>query len=283
MRHARAGHRAGFFVAPACFCCAELLLQRPMVRLIDCCVFATWVRFPKMTDDLRRAGEAPMRSAAESEKVLPIQWLGGILPGVRRACGGEPGIGATARSCFDVASVAPFCPHRSGADQRIPARPDRRAAGARAAQWRRRLRDHGLDPDRRQRAGHARPVAAGGRAGVVHRVAADPRRRARRRLAAGEGPVRDRQGRLQDRVPAGGAGAERRRLDVDHGALPAPAHRRRRRARRARSRRGAAMEYRRLRRAAPRTASSSIRAASGSLMASSRRTPPSCRSTRRLS
>jgi hypothetical protein len=37
--------------------------------------------------------------------------------------------------------------------------PDRRAAGARAAQWRRRLRDHGLDPDRHQRAGHARPVS----------------------------------------------------------------------------------------------------------------------------
>ena len=31
--------------------------------------------------------------------------------------------------------------------------------------------------------------------------------------------VRDRQGRLQDRVPAGAAGAEGRRLDVDHGAL----------------------------------------------------------------
>ena len=42
--------------------------------------------------------------------------------------------------------------------------------------------------------------------------------------------VRDRQGRLQDRVPAGGAGAERRRLDVDHGAVLALAHRRRRRA-----------------------------------------------------
>jgi len=50
-----------------------------------------------------------------------------------RACGGEPGIGATARSRFDVASVAPFCPNRSGADKRVPPRPDRRAAGARSA------------------------------------------------------------------------------------------------------------------------------------------------------
>jgi len=32
-------------------------------------------------------------------------------------------------------------------------------------------------------------------------------------------PVRDRQGGLQDRVPAGAAGAKRGRLDVDHGAL----------------------------------------------------------------
>src|SRR6476646_7997305 len=85
MRHARAGHRAGFFVAPA-FCCAGFccasLLQSTMVRPVDCCAFATWVRLPKMTDDLRRRDEAPVGFAAESWKVLPIQWLGGILPGV---------------------------------------------------------------------------------------------------------------------------------------------------------------------------------------------------------
>ena len=59
------------------------LLQSTMVRSVDCCAFATWVRFPKMTDDLRRRDEAPVGFAAESWKVLPIQWLGGILPGVR--------------------------------------------------------------------------------------------------------------------------------------------------------------------------------------------------------
>ena len=132
------------------------------------------------------------------------------------------------------------------------------------------LRDHRLDHHRAERGGHARPVAAGSRAGLLHGAAANPRRRARRRLGAGQGPVRDRQAGLQDRVPAGGARAEGGRLDVDHGALRAPAHRRRRRARGARPRRGAAMEHRRLASAAPRTASSSTRAASGCPTASLR-------------
>src|SRR5262249_529096 len=48
-----------------------------------------------------------------------------------------------------------------------------------------------------------------------------------RRLGARDGPVRDRQGRLQDRVPAGAAGAKGRRLDVDHRPLCALAYRRR--------------------------------------------------------
>jgi hypothetical protein len=41
----------------------------------------------------------------------------------------------------------------------------------------------------------------------IHRAAANSRRRARCRLGAGEGPVRGRQGRLQDRIPAGAVGA----------------------------------------------------------------------------
>ena len=127
-----------------------------------------------------------------------------------------------------------------------------------------RIQHHRLDPHRPQRAGHARPVAAGGRAGVLHGAAADPRRRARRRLGARQGPVRDRQAGLQDRVPQRGAGAEGRRLDVDHGALRAAARRRRRRARVLV--RAAAQRWKIDARAsaAPRTASSSIRAASGS-------------------
>ena len=41
----------------------------------------------------------------------------------------------------------------------------------------------------------------------IHRGAAISRRRAGCRLGADEGPVRGRQGRLQDRIPAGAAGA----------------------------------------------------------------------------
>ena len=41
----------------------------------------------------------------------------------------------------------------------------------------------------------------------IHRAAANSRRRAGCRLGAGEGPVRGGQGRLQDRIPAGAAGA----------------------------------------------------------------------------
>ena len=61
-------------------------------------------------------------------------------------------------------------------------------------------------------------------------------------MGARQGPVRDRQAGLQDRLPAGGARAERGRLDVDDGALRAAAHRRRRRARR-RSIRAAAQRW----------------------------------------
>src|SRR3954468_8633587 len=62
MRHARAGHRAGFFVVLALFTPARLL-RRAMVRPADCCVSATWVRSPKtrvrFPKDRHRPREAP--------------------------------------------------------------------------------------------------------------------------------------------------------------------------------------------------------------------------------
>ena len=64
--------------------CAERLLQRIVICPVDCCVFATWVRFPKMTGGLAKG----MRFDGEAENVCRYNDLVAFCRASGRACGG---------------------------------------------------------------------------------------------------------------------------------------------------------------------------------------------------
>ena len=82
-------------------------------------------------NDLRRAGEAPVSASCQK---LPIQWLGGILFFVLVFAEASRALGRTARSVLMSPVSRRFVLTGSRAHDRVPAGPDRRAAGARAAQ-----------------------------------------------------------------------------------------------------------------------------------------------------
>src|SRR3954469_10277853 len=65
------------------------LLQRTGPRSVDCCVYATWVRFPKMTGGLAKAHAID----GKAEKACRYNGLVASCGASRRARSGEPSSG----------------------------------------------------------------------------------------------------------------------------------------------------------------------------------------------
>ena len=64
-------------------------LRRLLLRPADCCAFATWVRFRKMTEDERRASETPRDPPLSPRKCCRYNDLVALCRVFGRASGGS--------------------------------------------------------------------------------------------------------------------------------------------------------------------------------------------------